>query len=506
MASSSRRPVIRNKSPIVAARRRARKRAASLHARRMSSPFASPFVSPREQGGSHEIPLPGSPQGSPHSSKVGSPCGSDFRIDKFDNDESEYVPELTPFEILQNFVKKILNQKLLQPWNMWTDYVKRHRMWEKNQIENRLSIAMVKLTNKHAPGERSEAVLDELCKWALSDAGPPILRKLDANSELRETVQQMIVQNMEAGEVLFLQGQKGAHFWFVAKGQIKIFVEDNEDKALVKVSTFQDPSRGRSFINEIIQSPDHGEEYLGREVARVGKGRGFGELALFEGDGRRNASAASGKRTIMVAIPKEVYLKTIARFHIEARQSQQKMEFLLKLPLFSSWSRRRVVDTSFTLTVQEYPRGTTIFAQNTPTKQLMFIRTGKVVLHHKLRPMRPGEASASRAGVSFCEGKRLRGWKCEPIMKLAVLGPGKILGLVAPLLTKALEKERIKSERDKKNSDVGDANKKEEEVKEKPHGKHHYYHHHHHHERVDPKERYNTRCKRNSILVISHAS
>ena len=38
-------------------------------------------------------------------------------------------------------------------------------------------------------------------------------------------------------------------------------------------------------------------------------------------------------------------------------------------------------------------------------------------------------------------------------MKLSVLGPGNILGLQAPLLIKALEKEKTKSERDNKNSD-----------------------------------------------------
>ena len=60
---------------------------------------------------------------------------------------------------------------------------------------------MVKLTNKFAPGERPDPVLDELCAWALSDAGPDILNKLNKDTELRETVQYMVVRNMEAGEV-----------------------------------------------------------------------------------------------------------------------------------------------------------------------------------------------------------------------------------------------------------------------------------------------------------------
>ena len=85
---------------------------------------------------------------------------------------------------------------------------------------------------------------------------------------------------------------------------------------------------------------------------------------------------------------------------------EQKMKFLLSLPLFKSWSKRRVVDTSFTLTVQEYPRGATIFAQNTPSKQLFFIKSGKIVLHHRLRPTLPGESFA--AGPS-CEHSQAAG-------------------------------------------------------------------------------------------------
>ena len=190
-------------------------------------------------------------------------------------------------------------------------FIKRHREWEKQMKLTQLSNAMLKLTKKHAPGKRIDVVVNELCKWALSKAGPPILHKLDPGSELRETVQHMVVRSMEPEEILFLQGEKGAHFWFVAEGQIKIYVEDDESLAHVKVASIRDPSRGPKYINSMIQDPEM-ENYLGREVMRVGKGQGFGELSLFEGDGLRNASAASGKRSVMVSFPKSVYLKTIA--------------------------------------------------------------------------------------------------------------------------------------------------------------------------------------------------
>ena len=81
-------------------------------------------------------------------------------------------------------------------------------------------------------------------------------------------------------------------------------------------------------------------------------------------------------------------------------------------------------------------------------------------------------------------------------MKLSVLGPGEILGLEAPLLTKALEKDRAKSERDKKNSDGADSSKVDSERQGKRHSKHHHHGRHHlKHEHVDPGEQFSVPCK-----------
>lgn len=433
------RPLIRNKSAIVAARRKARAREKKRMERRMSSPFASPrFVADDSKMDSNSADMF---------------TGGIFSPNKYDSDTVEDEPELTPREILQNFVQKILNKNLLQGWNMWTDYVKRHRAWIRSQQLNSLSNKMLKLTSKFAAGERPGAAVNVLCSWALSDAGVPILKKLESKTELQEITQNMIVKRMAEHEVLFMQGQSGSHFWYVVEGQIRIFVEDNENKAQVKLSSLRDPTRGMSYIHEMIEHTDHGLSYLGREVLKVAKGKGFGEIALIEGDGVRNATAVAVKNTIIMGVPKHVYLKTISKFHIEARQREQKQLFLMKLPLFSSWSKRRVIDTSFTLSVREYKSGGKIFSQNSPSNRLMFIKSGSVSLHHRLRPMLPGEGKFRQEGVGFCEGKRIGGWKKEPVMRLSVLGPGNILGLQAPLFAKAQEKEKTKSERDNKTSD-----------------------------------------------------
>ena len=62
---------------------------------------------------------------------------------------------------------------------------------------------------------------------------------------------------------------------------------------------------------------------------------------IFEtGDGLRNASAATGKRTDVLLIPKHVYLRTLAHFHREAFVTKRKINFLQSIPLFETWSKR----------------------------------------------------------------------------------------------------------------------------------------------------------------------
>ena len=103
----------------------------------------------------------------------------------------------------------------------------------------------------------------------------------------------MISKTYKPKELLFLQGQKGHHYWIIIQGQVKIYIEDNKHDEQVKLHNYT--NQGTEWCNNVLECDPN---WLGREVARM-NGGGFGELALFEGTGLRNASAAtSGEEKI----------------------------------------------------------------------------------------------------------------------------------------------------------------------------------------------------------------
>ena len=181
-------------------------------------------------------------------------------------------------------------------------------------------------------------------------------------------------KHYDENHVLFLQGQKGDTFWIILRGQVKIFVEDDKHSEQVKIQNMK--AQGQEWCNNVMTED---ADWLGREVTRI-NGGGFGELALFEGDGLRNASAATGKATDVILIPKVVYLRTLAYLHREAFITKRKITYLQQLPLFETWSKRRVINTAYTMERYHYSKGSVLADQNCHPDALMFIVVGEVRL------------------------------------------------------------------------------------------------------------------------------
>jgi len=183
------------------------------------------------------------------------------------------------------------------------------------------------------------------------------------------TPSQMISKTYKPKELLFLQGQKGHHYWIIIQGQVKIYIEDNKHDEQVKLHNYT--NQGTEWCNNVLECDPN---WLGREVARM-NGGGFGELALFEGTGLRNASAAtSGEEKIeMIGLPKHIYLRTISYMHREAFVTKRKINFLKQLPLFQTWSQRRVVDTAYSMERVHFSKGSVLVEQNSEPGCLFFI-------------------------------------------------------------------------------------------------------------------------------------
>lgn len=140
--------------------------------------------------------------------------------------------------------------------------------------------------------ERTEWELQQLLMWA---EGFDFIQKMPPASESNvrvEVCRNLTVFRAKPGKVLCKQGEKGDTMWIVMHGSISIVSED--------VAT---------------NGP--------QEVAQIGEGKSFGELAVMGDEGERQRIAtciAKEDGAILGMLHRDVYRRLILRMHEEAKR------------------------------------------------------------------------------------------------------------------------------------------------------------------------------------------
>lgn len=284
-------------------------------------------------------------------------------------------------QVLYRFVAQFKSRQLTMGWKTWKKYTANHREWSEKVRRAQVLNDSIKTLESVPPGKRDQAQIDLLVNWARTVHGD-VLRLL-RRSELEFMVQHLRVRKHAASELIFLQGEVGKHFFFVVRGNIRIFAEDERSSMVQKIVLRN--NNGDAHMNMLLQG-DAGDVLLGREVARVTHGHSLGEVALFSDDTVRTASAISGEQeeNVVFMLPKAAYLQSVAYYHREAFYTKKKISFLRSLMLFKSWSMRRVVDTAYNLERVKLPRKTVIQEQGSRPDTLYFIVKGEIKLTRML--------------------------------------------------------------------------------------------------------------------------
>ncbi|KAK3264613.1 hypothetical protein CYMTET_26661 [Cymbomonas tetramitiformis] len=138
-------------------------------------------------------------------------------------------------------------------------------------------------------------------------------------------------------------------------------------------------------------------------LAELGPGQGFGELALINPDGFRNATAVANGHTDMIIVAKEDYLRTI--YAMGEVQTREKLQFMCRTPMFRDCALCTLREAVSTLRLESHASGEEMLKQGQPPSDLFFIVAGQVDVVMEL--------DLEENGVV-----------CRRRVQLATLGPG----------------------------------------------------------------------------------
>ena len=180
------------------------------------------------------------------------------------------------------------------------------------------------------------------------------------------------MRRFKKGELIFMQGEVGYHFFIVYEGAVDFFIQEEEHEAIERIQTYEEWKGTISLLGG----------HLGKKVGRAGIGKGFGELALQQAAARRNASAvAAHDDTVLVVMSKKIYDRYVVED--ESQQLHETAKYIHSLGPFTGWNAKRVLRLGYSLKRHRFPRNYRLFREGQEADQIYFLRSGQVKLLKK---------------------------------------------------------------------------------------------------------------------------
>ncbi|CAF0873630.1 unnamed protein product [Adineta steineri] len=186
----------------------------------------------------------------------------------------------------------------------------------------------------------------------------------------------IMIERRPAWDVVILQGDPGDTFYIILQGSVKIYRLDEEgakpvppefDTVIEFAKLDAEPAKREEIIVDIF----------GNYVVTLGGGFDFGERALVTNE-PRSATVITVTPADLLVVDREVFSRTLKAAH--EKELQEKMEFINRCPLFSSWSARLKRLVSLSLERGRYSYDSVLYKQGLRADAVYFIWSGEVKL------------------------------------------------------------------------------------------------------------------------------
>ena len=203
----------------------------------------------------------------------------------------------------------------------------------------------------------------QLCWNSLGKLSKKSVRAILSESKYRE---------YSDGEPIFYQSQHGSYYMLLLSGQVDIMLTENHQRA-IETHSFYDHHSWRDYDPK---------SRMGKIVAQIHAGNGFGGIALMSKRPKRSASAIASMSSEILLVPKNTYLAHLAQLHKAEATIDRRVAFLKQESyFFKKWKHNRLVNLAYGIVEEEYSRGSTIEKQGDDVRELRLLVNGEVSVY-----------------------------------------------------------------------------------------------------------------------------
>ncbi|GMH68873.1 hypothetical protein TrST_g3172 [Triparma strigata] len=285
------------------------------------------------------------------------------------------------------------------------------------KVTDKKMAKLIDLTKKSDTEKSTEAILQ-----IVQEEAPNLLSGL-AMSNNRAIARSIEVRAYLNDEVVFRQNDAPDAYYTVLRGAVSIYALQS------------------SATEESGDEENNRKEY-GKFLVQLKSGAGFGELS-FQGDYNhtpRNAGIVSdgiglmessvtfeekpgdkigegGNVCILLLIPEECYMREMYALHASKNKTKEKINFLKKSFLFSTWSMDQLVKLAYAIKRKDFEKGGLLAKQGDRADNIFMVIKGKIRVQISSESHLTDD-HGSKVGVT------------NKLVEIAELGENDIFGLV----------------------------------------------------------------------------
>ncbi|GMH79333.1 hypothetical protein TL16_g08108 [Triparma laevis f. inornata] len=283
------------------------------------------------------------------------------------------------------------------------------------KVTDKKMAKLIELTKKADSEKSTEAILK-----IVQEEAPNLLSGL-AMSNNRAIARSIQIRCCLNDEVVFRQNDPPDAYYTILRGAVSIYALmssanlDAEEEKRREYGKFLVQLKSGAGFGELSFQGDYNHTLRNAGIVSDGMGLMEGSVSFEDKPGEKVGEG--GNVCILLLIPEECYMREMYALHASKNKTKEKINFLKKSFLFSTWSIDQLVKLAYAIKRKDYEKGDLLAKQGDRVENIFMVIKGKVRVQISSETHLV-DAHGSKVGIT------------NKLVEIAELGENDIFGLV----------------------------------------------------------------------------